>query len=344
MAHSGWRRGLAATAALGAGAAWERTRRVDRAHVRADPHRAELKRPLRGERLPVESRDGTKLECRAFGDPDAPVVVLVHGWTCAWQFWTLQIQHLMADHRVVAYDLRGHGASEGSHEGEWSMEAFAADLDAVLEVASPDGRPVTVCGHSLGGMTTMAWADVHRDEVEDRLQGAVLASTGAYDLIAESLLFRIPIRGRALESLLGRVVLSAQTPLPSAHTPLSHRAVRYIALSASATPAQVAFCEDIVLNARRDARGLAGATISRLDLRDAIHQITVPSLVVSGTADRLTPPVHAERLAAELPDCRGLISLDGVGHMTPVECAPAVDDAIRTLAGTRVDQRERAAA
>ncbi len=328
--------GLAAGAALAIGGGWEVVRRRDRAAVRHDPMRSAFKRELEGERLDVRSKDGTRLEVRAFGDPGAPVVVLIHGWTCAWQFWTLQIQGLQADHRVIAYDLRGHGESEGTRDGEWTMDAFAHDLDAVLEAALEPGERAVVCGHSLGGMTVMAWADLFRDLVEERLHGAVLASTGAYDLIAESLLFRLPVRGRRLESLLGRVVLGAQTPLPHAHTPLSHRAVRYIALCPEASPAAVAFCEDIVLNVRRDVRGLAGATISRLDLRDAIHQITVPSLVVSGKEDRLTPPVHAERLAAELPDCRGLISLEHVGHMTPVEAPDAVDGAIRRLVPARV--------
>jgi pimeloyl-ACP methyl ester carboxylesterase len=62
----------------------------------------------------------------------------------------------------------------------------------------------------------------------------------------------------------------------------------------------------------------------------------VPTAVVHGTADRLTPPVHARALTAALPHCVGLTELTGVGHMSPVEAPQAVTGRIRELVTTYV--------
>ncbi|GDY55987.1 hypothetical protein SVIO_066100 [Streptomyces violaceusniger] len=58
----------------------------------------------------------------------------------------------------------------------------------------------------------------------------------------------------------------------------------------------------------------------------------MPTAVIVGTADRLTPPEHAHALAAALPHCTGLTELPGLGHMTPLEDPDAVAGVIRGLA------------
>jgi pimeloyl-ACP methyl ester carboxylesterase len=57
----------------------------------------------------------------------------------------------------------------------------------------------------------------------------------------------------------------------------------------------------------------------------------VPTAVVVGTADRLTPPVHARSLVAALPNCVGSTELPGIGHMTPIEAPDLVTTRIREL-------------
>lgn len=57
----------------------------------------------------------------------------------------------------------------------------------------------------------------------------------------------------------------------------------------------------------------------------------MPTAVIAGTEDRLTPPVHARALVAALPDCLGLTELAGMGHMTPVEAPEVVTAKIREL-------------
>lgn len=74
-----------------------------------------------------------------------------------------------------------------------------------------------------------------------------------------------------------------------------------------------------------------------LDLDADVARLTVPTAVIGGTADRLTPIVHARGLAAALPNCVGLTELTGMGHMTPVEAPEAVTGVLRELADLYLD-------
>ena len=258
-------------------------------------------------------------------------MVLVHGWTCALRFWTYQLRALAGELRLVAFDLRGHGASEGPSSGDYSTEAFADDLEAVLASCVPDGRRAVLAGHSLGGMTIVAWAGRHPQAVARRASAAALVNTGVGDLISNALVVRLPAGMDRIRGVAARVALAAPAPLPPQPTPLSHRLVRYMALSPSASPAQVAFTEGMVLETRAQARARTGASLSRLDLQHAVESLTVPTLVLAGERDRLTPPVHARRLADALPEPVDLVELPNVGHMAPLEAHEEVAAALRRL-------------
>lgn len=346
---SPWRRRFArgtALAGLAAGA-WTATAAHDRHAVERDPERDALFAPLAGRADTVRSTDGTELHVETFGPEDAPTIVLVHGWTCALRFWTRQIQALSPDFRVVAYDVRGHGRSTPPATGDYSVTALADDLERVLETAVPDGRPALVAGHSLGGMTVVAWALHHPDSVK-RLSAAALVNTGMSDLIAESLIVPIPSPMGRAKQLVGRAFLEAPSPGSTRPTPISRRVVGYVTCGPRATPAQVAFCEQMVLACGPDTRVGFGRTLTRMDVRAGVAGLGVPTLVVGGRRDRMTPLVHAERLAAQLPRCAELALFD-TGHMGPVEAADGVTAALRRLAeaeltGARAGTGEAAAA
>lgn len=320
--------------ALGAAAAaWEVQRRIDRSRIAADPEGERLNAPLDGRRLPVVSDDGTELHAEVFGPDDAPTVVLVHGWMETTRFWTNQIQELSPDLRVVALDLRGHGRSAESASGDYSTDAFAADLGAVLDTCVPEGERAVVAGHSLGAMTLVAWAGSEPGIAERRLAAAALVNTGLGDLISESLVVRTPSRLDRARQELGRLLLSASVPIPKSPTPISSRVVRHLVLGPEATPAQVAFCERMLLGSRREVRAACGATLSKLDLMESVDSLDVPTAVVAGERDRLTPPSHAERLAEALPRLASYEELPGIGHMAPVEAAGPVSERIAALVG-----------
>lgn len=326
-------RPVAAAASAGAAAAlWFAARERDRRAVERDPEHALLfQPPSPRDELEIRSGDGTRLHVELFGDADGPPIVLVHGWTCGVRFWTHQIRELARHRRVIAYDLRGHGRSEAPRDRDFSVDALAADLEAVLEAVLGPGERALVAGHSLGAMTIVAWAGRSPEAVPSRAAGVALVNTGLGDLISESLIVRAPSALGRARGAVGRVALGIPAPLPRS-SPVTSRAVRYIALSSAASPAQVAFCEDLALRCPRDVRAGYGRSLSTLDLTDAVEHVTVPTLVMAGADDRLTPPAHADRLARLLPDCAGVKHLQDVGHMAPVEAREPVNAALREFA------------
>ncbi len=308
-------------ALTGAGlAAWLARLAADHRAIRRDPIHKLLHKPLEGRASAVTSSDGTPLHVMEFGAPDAPAtVVLVHGWTCALRIWTPVIRALAGDEiRVVAYDLRGHARSGRPNQADYSIDAHAADLDAVLRASLTDGQRAIVAGHSLGGMTIVAWAGDHPDDVPHLAAGAVLVNTGVDGLIAQSPILKMPEKLGKAREIVGRALLSTPVPLPHGPTPLSYRVVRWIALTKSATPAQIAFCERIVLECKRDVRALCGGTLSGLDLYESIASLSVPTVIVGAEDDKLTPPSHVKRLADALPHVIEEIVIDDSGHMSPV--------------------------
>jgi pimeloyl-ACP methyl ester carboxylesterase len=324
------RRSTAATLTGAAAAAWAGAALADRRRIARDPIRPALDAALNGETLRVAGAGGTELQVEVFGPVDAPAIVLSHGWTCARRFWTLQIQGLASDHRVIAYDQRGHGDSASPAGGDWSVEALGEDLECVLDATLAPGERAVIAGHSLGGMTIAAWARL-RGGAAERATAVAFLNTGMGDLIDESLLLRAPTPLAAVRGAAGRALLSASLPMPARSTPLAHRAVHAVAFGPDASPATVAFGERMVLECRRDVRAGTGRTIAQLDLRDAAAHVDVPAVVLAGSRDRLTPPVHAERLAADLPQLARYVKVDGSGHMTPLERPEAVNELLAEL-------------
>jgi pimeloyl-ACP methyl ester carboxylesterase len=323
--------GAAAAGVLGAGLLGQR--RFHR-KIAEDPERAVLGSPPKGRPIEVRSADGTRLHAESFGEDDAPTLVLSHGWTENLSYWTYQIRALTERGlRVVAYDLRGHGESDPAASDDYAIARFGEDLEAVLAACVPDGRRAMVVGHSLGAMAIAAWAEHH--DVEQRAGAAALINTGVGDLIAEQLLVPVPAVAQALNQTVAvRGFLGSRAPLPRFSTPLTAAAIRYVAFGPAATPAQVAFYERMLIGSPPDARADIGIALSAVELYDALPRLTVPTIVIAGANDRLTPPSHARRIAEMLPRLEGLTVLPDTGHMAPLERHREVTELLAQLAAT----------
>jgi pimeloyl-ACP methyl ester carboxylesterase len=326
---------LGTAAGLAAAAAWRRTVRADAELLSGDPKGSVLLGPDTGvadvEVRTVHSADGTPISVRVTGPAEAPTVVLAHGWTCTQEFWRLQVWALRDRLRLVTYDQRGHGSSGTPEDGGFSADALADDLEAVLAATVPDGQQAVLAGHSMGAMSIVAWAGRYPDRVRQRAGAALLASTGVNDLIADSGLVPRPAGLPWLRAALVRQMLGSKAPY-GPPSPFTSRLVRYISLSRGASPAEVAFCERIVLTGTRPrVRAAWSVAMGAFDLRDGLAHLDIPTTVLVGTADRLTPPVHARRMVEALPQAAPLVELPDVGHMSPVESPEIVSDLIADL-------------
>ena len=327
------RRALRTAAALAVGAAaWELQRRADARRVADDPETAELSRPLHGHPVEVTAPDGTRLHAEVFGPDGRPTIVLAHGWVCELDYWHYQVRDLAGEFRVVAWDQRGHGRSSDPGRGAYTPEALGDDLQAVLDACVPAGERCVLVGHSMGGMTIVSWAGRHPDEVRRRVAAAVLVSTGMGDLSTELLVLRPPQwANRAWEAIMPRLVGST-LPTAKTPTPISHRLIRHVAYSPYASEGRVAFGERMILRCPAPVRGGFGRMFHTLDLHEHVPRLDVPTAVIVGELDRLTPPSLARRIAESLPQLVGLVELPRVGHMAPHEAPEVVSQWARDLA------------
>ncbi|ANP55597.1 pimeloyl-ACP methyl ester carboxylesterase [Streptomyces griseochromogenes] len=280
--------------------------------------------PVPARELTVVSADGARLHVEVHGPEDAPCVVLSHGWTCSISFWAAQIRELAVDHRVIAYDQRGHGRSPASPA--CTTGALADDLEAVLAQTLAHEEKALIVGHSMGGMTVMAASA--RPRFREHAAAVLLCSTGSSRLVTESRV--VPLRaGRVRTWITGRII-GSRAPLGPV-TPVAKRILKYATMGSGSAPHMVETCARIVHACPRAVRHAWAAVLAALDLDHGVRELHVPTEVVHGASDRLTPPVHAHALVAGLPHCVGLTELPGVGHMTPIEAPELVTGKIREL-------------
>ena len=286
---------------------------------------------LRPDVTEILTDDGATLYVRAYGPVDGDPIVLSHGWTCSTEYWYPQVNALADEYRVITYDQRGHGRST---VGSLALgpDVLADDLSEVLKATVREDQKAVLVGHSMGGMSIMAWAGRHPDEVKKYASAVLLASTACDRLIAETTVVPLPNRFPRVPVPVGRAVLS--TPVPLVSSPVMTRALQYVSMSPNASRAEVQFCENIVRDCKPRIRGGWGAALSGLDIHEALDNLDVPTTVLVGSMDRLTPPVHARKLARVLDEAghlERLIVLPGVGHMSSVESIDEFDKEIVRL-------------
>ena len=321
----------AAVAGLGL-TAWEIQRRRDLRAVEADPEWRELNRPLDGRSSVVHASDGVRLHVETFGADDAPAIVLVHGWTCDITFWHYQIRDLSRYFRVIAYDQRGHGGSDVPTDADsYTADTLASDLQSVLDACVPDGQKCVVAGHSMGGMTIVAWAGRHPDIVRSRLAGAALINTGMNELTARLLVLG-PRAGARVHNAVITPLVTASHGVSTRFEPISYRVIRRLVAGRSASPGRVAFMHRMILNCPAPVRAGFGRLFRDLDLSDSVPALVVPTIVVTSDEDRLLPLWHSKQLAQRLPDLVEIVELSGIGHMSPLEAPEAVTAHLRRLA------------
>lgn len=323
--------GAAVGAAFAGAVAAARSRRTVARSLSDEPNPALADPILHPEALDVVSADGHRIHALAYGDPDAPPIVFAHGWTCSTTFWYPQINALADDHRVIVYDQRGHGRTDIGPT-PLTPELLGDDLNAVLSAAVTDGRKAVVVGHSMGGMSIMSWALKYPERVQQMASAVLLASTGPDRLLDETTVIPRGKRAPVVPAPVARAILGSTVPL--IETPFTRRGLQYVALAPGSTRQEVDFCARIVRDCAPATRGGWGRALSTLDVGDALDNLTVPTTVLVGTADRLTPQGHSVRMADRLDahdHLSRLIRLPGIGHMATVERPDEVNAEIRRL-------------
>jgi pimeloyl-ACP methyl ester carboxylesterase len=298
---------------------------------------------LTGKTMIVHSADGTRLHTEVFGRNDAPPIVLAHGITCSVRFWHEQINDLARDFRVIAYDHRGHGRSGVPAAKDYSLDHLAADLDAVLAATLRSGERAVIAGHSMGGMAICAWSDRFRDRVAQRAAAVALINTTTGDLLDKIKLLRVPgmFRGTRVLAAANMIRAVGGAPLIYGTQPGSRFFLRMMVVGADADPSTVRLLHELFASTPAAGRG-AWARVLVEELGPKIHidltGLTVPTLVIGSTDDRLLPMSQSRTIAGNAPNLLDLVEMPG-GHCAPLEHPAAVNLLLRELTMASVSAR-----
>ena len=238
------------------------------------------------------------------GPPDAPALLLGPSLGTSLAVWDAQAAALARDHRVIRWDLPGHGGSAAALVGN---RATIADL-AALVLAAADHLGVerfAYAGISIGGAVGAELAVRH----PERIESLALICTSAH--------FGDP---RGWHDRADRV---------------RREGTGFLAASAPGRWFTPSFDGDAVAGLVADQRAadpIAYAAcceaLAACDLRGELAHISAPTLVIAGREDTATPPPHARELADGITGA-GLVEIPGAGHLAPVEQPRAVLAALR---------------
>ncbi|RWA20256.1 alpha/beta fold hydrolase [Mycolicibacterium brumae] len=285
----------------------------------------------------VRGPDGTRLHTQVFGPDDGYPIVLAHGYTCAIGVWREQIADLARDHKVIAYDHRGHGRSGVPARGHYSLNHLAADLQAVLDTTLQPGQKAVLAGHSMGGMAVAAWSERYAHKVADRADGVALINSSTGDVVRQIDLLNTQGRLAGGRAVVAQRVVRHLGRVPAvriAHKPTA-RLVSDVVVGADAHPEVHALMHNVVLSTHRIPRGEFGRMlVEKLDRKHIrLDALTVPTLVIGGAADRLLPIGASYRIAELTPNLFDSVVLPG-GHCTILEYPDEVNRHLRRLIDT----------
>jgi 3-oxoadipate enol-lactonase len=233
------------------------------------------------------------------GASDAPPIVLIHGFPLSNEMWTPQIEILEKRSRVIAYDLRGHGMS-GIGDGQYVLEFFVDDLVGLLDFLKI--RKAVFCGLSMGGYIALRTAE----RSPERITALILADTQAKADSNEAKLRR----AAAIKSVKANGVDAYAESF----------------LKAVFAPQSFASRSDSVEKIRRiiqsnSSLGICGALLalaSRTDTTEALSGIRVPTLILVGEHDALTPPSASQEMHSRIPNSE-IHLISNAAHMSNLE-------------------------
>ena len=235
-------------------------------------------------------------------------LVFLHGVGSSSHTWEGQLAHFGSGHLCVAPDMRGYAGSTVADPASISMKRFAADVAALI--ASLDSGPADVCGLSMGGIVAL---NLWRDSPSS-VRSLALCDTWANNPAGAA---THPERMAAIDA--GGMPDLAETRMPGIYGP-------------GADPALVRRGVDAFARLDKAAYRAASFDLWPQDLREVAKTITVPTLVMVGEQDTLTPLALSEELVELVPGAY-LVVIPGAGHLTNEENPPAFNAALEEFLG-----------
>lgn len=236
-------------------------------------------------------------------------IIFVHGFPYDHTMWNAQIDELSENYFCVTYDIRGLGESP-SGDGQFTMESFVDDLETVMAELKLD-NPI-LCGLSMGGYIGLRALE----RMQEKFSAAILCDTKSEADNNEGKLKRAAAIKRINTEGLIPFTKEFVTNCYGDFYKQNHKAdfEKRIAKSSGFDPVGV--------------KGSLLAMLGRNDTTEYLSKINIPSLVICGEKDALTPPLVMKAMADKINNTEFVVIKDS-GHMSPIENPQAVNNTIK---------------
>jgi pimeloyl-ACP methyl ester carboxylesterase len=255
-------------------------------------------------------------------------VVFSHGYCLNQDSWHFQRAALRGSVRAVYWDQRSHGRSARGKDqlggAPATIDQLGRDLKRVIDAAAPDG-PLVLVGHSMGGMTVMAFAEQFPDLVHERVAGVAFVGTSSGKLAAVTLglpaaatrAFRVLAPG--VLRVLGTQVDLVERGRRATADLFAGIVKRYSFGSDDVDPGVGRFAERMIESTPIDVVAEFYPAFTEHEKTEALEVFdSLPGLVLAGGKDLLTPSDHSRDIAERLPDAEFVV-VPGAGHLVMLE-------------------------
>jgi len=261
---------------------------------------------------------GMRFHYVEWGDHAGRPILFLHGGGQTCRTWDVVCHELSQEYRCIAVDQRGHGDSEWSYESDYRVEAYAADVAALVDALNL--APLVTVGMSLGGIAGLHYA-LDRPKA---LAGFVAVDVGPWVNVEASLPIREFMQEVAGLDQLEQFVDAALRLNPRRDARLLRHSLWH----------NLRTCPDGRLiwktDLRRRGDRLAVVTAAFGPLRERIANLRCPTLVVRGADSRILGEEDARRFAQAIPNGRW-IAIDGAGHSVQGDQPKALVEALRAF-------------
>jgi pimeloyl-ACP methyl ester carboxylesterase len=243
------------------------------------------------------------------GNNQSRAIIFIHGFPYDHLMWKKQVEKFSKDYICVSYDVRGLGESPAG-DGQFTMESFVDDLEIIVDELKLE-KPV-LCGLSMGGYISLRAMERFQnkfsalilcdtkpeaDNNEGKLKRAVAIrqiNTGKFDEFIETFVLKC----------FGENFISENNAEYSSVVDLSKK------------------------NSSIGVKGCLLAMLGRTDTTEHLNKINLPTLVICGSVDKLSPPDVMRSMANKISNSK-FVLIENAGHMTPIENPNAVNNAIK---------------
>ena len=240
------------------------------------------------------------------------IILFVHGFPLDHSMWAGQIERLSSHCRIIAPDLPGFG---GSHvvDGTITMSEYADGLSQLLDTLSID-EPIHFCGLSMGGYVGWEFWRRHNSRLKSLIQADTRAVADSQEVARARQIMAQTIVNDGSPSVADSMIGKLFGPQ-----------------AAESIPKVVKHTHKVM--AETDPRGIGAAQrgmAERADFVESLGEISVPSLLVCGAADGISPPDEMRAIADAMPNA-AFVEIADAGHLAPLEQPGAFNDAVMSF-------------